>query len=146
MSLDLIIATGMLLVIGVAGRFLAGTWLSPGPFFALIWGFIVLLSLSGPLFGAPQYPVWAGSVWWIDIQVSMLLIGDLVGQGGFRRSPRLIEPPSVPAKGLPYARSILLVCAACTFIYIGLLNEIEGRGEQPPTPLQLILALHFAGG
>src|SRR6185436_15265168 len=98
-----------------------------------------VFSMSSPLFGAPVYPVWAGAVWWIDVQVFMLLIGDIVGQGGFRRSGPQIEAPSLPASGLPYARSILLFCAACTFVYVAALDAIEGRGEQPPTPLQIIL-------
>jgi hypothetical protein len=146
MSPDLVIATGMLLAIAGIGRALAGTWMSPGPFFASIWGFIVVFSLSSPLFGAPVYPVWAGAVWWIDLQVVTLLVGDLVGQGGFRRSATLVEPPSLPAGGLPYAPSILLFCAVCTFVYVAALDTIEGRGEQPPTPLQIILAFHYAGG
>jgi len=147
MELDLVIATSALLVIAGVARALAGSWLSPGPFFASIWVFVLIFSFSAPLFGAPIYPVWAGAVWWIDLQVLMLVIGDLAGRGSRRLATEdVATPTAVPERGLPYAGVILAACATCTVVYMLALDAIEGRGEQPPTPLQIILAFHYAGG
>jgi hypothetical protein len=148
MEPDLIVATAALFAITCIARALTGSWLSPSPFFAIIWTLIVVLSLSSPLFGAPTYPVWAGSLWWIDAQILTLMVGDLIGQGRLRGPSIARRPPAewIPTNGLPHAGSIVLVCIVCTFVYMLALDRIEGRGEQPPTALQLILTLHYAGG
>jgi hypothetical protein len=148
MEPDVIIATFAMIGLACVGRSLTGSWLSPSPLFAIIWSFIVVLSLSAPLFNAPFYPVWAGSLWWIDLQILMLTIGDLIGQGGLRRTPEPRAPSAefAPVAGLPHSGFIIIVCTACTLVWMLLIDRVEGRGEQPPTAMQIILAFHYAGG
>src|SRR5262245_58352604 len=100
--IEVLVGTLGLICLACGGRLLAGSWLSPGPFFAVIWGFIVVLSLSSPLFDAPLYPVWHGAIWWISLQCLLLMIGDLVGQGLARRSTPRDPKDSVllPGPGL----------------------------------------------
>ena len=144
---EVIIATMVLIGMASLARLLTKSWLSPGAFFGVIWAFIILLSLSAPLFGAPQYPVWHGAIWWIDLQIGVLMIGDIVGQAiaGGRSRDDGRERTLLPGIGLRYPVAISIFCCVCTVIYIFIWDALMGRRQQPPTYMQLLLTFEYVG-
>jgi hypothetical protein len=146
-DVEVLVGVAFLVCIAVVARVTMRSWLSPGAFFSVIWSFIVILSLMAPVFGAPQYPVWGGAIWWINFQVFLLYVGDRLGQLGRAQQapPDLADRTADSRSGLRYRTLIVAACTASTFIWMFSWDDIRGQGQEPPTALQLILAFHYAG-
>jgi hypothetical protein len=144
---EVIIATAVLLGMASLARLLTRSWLSPGAFFGVIWTFIIVLSLSAPLFGAPQYPVWHGAIWWINLQIGVLMLGDIVGQSiaGGRATETHQERRLVPEIGLRYPIAIIIFCTVATIVYFYMWDDLMGRSQQPPLYMQLVLTFQYVG-
>ena len=96
---DNLVAMLGIAAVTIAGRATFGSWLHPGAFFALAWLFLLVFSFSAPLFGAEQYYVWSGALWWI----ALTLVCVYVGSGQRRRSAiRSRSPRRGVSSGTPY--------------------------------------------
>lgn len=129
----------ILLLAGVAAmtRSMHGSWFSPGPFFAMLWTFFMLL----PLVGAPDYPVSYESTWLIFLFVAIMLVGVNIGMSVALINRGLVNQyvkcEAVVTLKLPFIRLITafmclmgVLCTVLTLYYtdvrISELFSVEG--------------------
>lgn len=131
-----------LVAVAVAGRLTWRSWLHPGAFFALCWSFIVILSLSGPLFGAEQYPVWHGTLWWIVLVMVCVYAGSAIGSQ-MASPPRV--PTPIPGSGrlFDFVTPLLIVSATGSVVWPIAVPQLTTFGDHPPLYLQVFLGLHY---
>lgn len=135
---------GVIALVAIAGRLTFRTWLHPGAFFALVWLFFIVFSMSAPLFGGEQYPIWHGALWWICLMMAAVYAGSLLGQ-------RAASAPAAPAKSPTSIRDfrffvpLLVISAAGSVIWPIAVPQLVVWGDHPPMYLQVFLGLHYVG-
>jgi oligosaccharide repeat unit polymerase len=140
---ELIVPATALAVVAVLARTLQGSWLAPGPLFALTWSTVVWVSLVSPIWGTPVYPVWQGALWWIVAATGVLCAGSLAGDMTFRRAARNVPLTTTRfAPTLPGVRFLIPAGVAIGLLYAAISLGLE---SDPPTYLQIILVPNYAG-
>ena len=87
-----------LAIVAVVARSAHRSWLAPGPFFALFWLTMTLLSVSF----APSYHLWVGGLWLLLVFVLALLLGADMGQAPRRSRPNTAkEDPGAARQPVP---------------------------------------------
>lgn len=130
--------------VAACGRVTFRSWLHPGAFFALAWFFLLVFSISGPLFGVEQLPIWQGAIWWIVLTLVCVYIGGLIGTHA--ASP-VRTPASLPASGrdLQYVLPLLVAAAVGGIVWPIAVPQLVVWGDHPPLYLQIFLGLHYLG-
>lgn len=72
-----LLALAPLVALAGLGRLLLGSWLAPGPFFALYWS----VAFAGPLVFAPGEQVAASALLWVFVAAGAVFAGSLFGMG-----------------------------------------------------------------
>jgi len=141
----LIIPTVFLLLLTAAARISQGSWAAPGAFFTLFWVVLVILS-----YVVPEYPVWAGSLWWIVATCFTFYVGSLtlIAYKARRRGVRVLQAGRSVKPVFLRLRTTLIACFLAGLLYT--LAAATGVfviafGERPPLAYQALLSFHFAG-
>jgi oligosaccharide repeat unit polymerase len=103
------IASVPLLAAALLGRGFQGSWVAPGPFFALYWSGALL----APLLFAPRDRVAPGVILWVFLAAVAVQIGSALGGGGLARSD---EQRVTPGERVGAMRFLLPATAVCTLI------------------------------
>jgi len=142
-DVGLIIAVLGLIVFTVCARYAAETWVDPCAFFPLCWTFIVLFSLSGPLFGVEHYRVWDGTIWWMTLTMLIMSTGAVIGKhlAGMKQ---YLERNQFHLcdRDLPFIQSILPACAVAGAIYL-VLARPDLSIDHPPFHVQIFLGFGY---
>lgn len=127
-----------------AGRIIFRSWLHPGAFFALVWLFLVVFSLSAPVFGAERYPVWSGALWWMVLTLACVLTGSFIGALAAHRPH---APATIPTSGsqFEFVVPLLAVSALGSVVWPIAVPQLVVWGDHPPMYLQVFLGLHYLG-
>lgn len=137
-------AVAGIVIVAALGRITLRSWLHPGAFFALCWLFLVIFSLSGPLFGVEQYRVWDGAVWWIVLTLICVYVGSLVGT---RMAGPVRTPIRIPTSGQEFEYIVPLLAASAVGSVVWPIEAptFTTSGDHPPLYLQVFLGLHYLG-
>lgn len=137
-------AVAVMALLAVLGRITLRSWLHPGAFFTLVWLFMVVFSLSGPLAGVEQYPVWHGALWWIALTLASVYVGSAIGMRA-ADAPRCPTRMPAAARDLPGIVPLVALAAVCSLVFTLLMWEVAPGAENPPLPLQVAIGLHYMG-
>ena len=141
---DNLVAMLGIAAVTIAGRATFGSWLHPGAFFALAWLFLLVFSFSAPLFGAEQYYVWSGALWWIALTLVCVYVGSLLGS---RAATPVRDPLPLPTSGrqFRYAVPLIMASALGSTVWPIAVPQLVVWGDHPPMYLQVFLGLHYLG-
>lgn len=130
--------------VALLGRLTFRTWLHPGAFFALVWLFLLAFSLSAPLFGQEQLPVWEGAIWWIALTLACVYAGSVLGM---RMAAPPVQAAAVPSSGrdFPWVTPLLVITAISSVVWPIAVPANVAWGDHPPMYLQVFLGLHYVG-
>ena len=113
----------LIVVLALVARAEAGSWLAPGPFFALVWSVLTWL----PIVFVPEVSPFSAAVAWIALSAAVVCIGGYFGArvsrmlGSVAVSPRSLE-------GLPWLEYLVIGCAALGLLVVFLLLRAKGAG------------------
>lgn len=142
--LDPLPALATLGLLSVFARLLFGSWLAPGTFFPFFW--FILSTIS--IFGAPDYPVSSGAMWWITITCAFFFFGNALFVSGRQLRQSALPTDARPDPiHLPHLPKIALLLTFLAAIYLPLFdlyvyNVVE---DYPPVHIQFLLSCMHSG-
>jgi hypothetical protein len=136
MDLHLIIATASIALVAAVARLVQGSWLFPGPLFALYWLMQALLSLIDD-----QFRPWPGTLYWIAATSLLVAIANYFA-GGRVEPMRRTVPRRVQVEW-PIPLIVVGSVGSALFLILSELSGIELSIETPPPWIQILLTFNF---
>src|ERR1700682_2573147 len=136
MDYHLVIATASIGLVAAVARLAQGSWLFPGPLFALYWFVQALLSLIDD-----QFRPWPGTLYWIAATSLVVAIANYFA-GGRVEPVRSALPRRVKVKR-PIPLILVGSIGSALFLILSELYGIDLSVVTPPPWIQILLTFNF---